>query len=495
MSRTDRSAGRRTRRATGRTGGRTSGAAVLAVLLGAALLLFAQPAPKRSTAAASGPHVVPVEHAGLVCPAPGPDEPQSVAAAVTTPPVEGAPGAAGPAVRVSAGQQRVGALSKRGASWSSAAPRLDARVRVEANGPLAAGLSGASSAVYDDGPRGLATASCGAPTSHHWFVGAASTPQRSGVLELSNPTPGVAVVDVTLYGPKGPVEAAGANGLAIAPGEEKSVPLDNVATGMHPLAVEVTARQGEVAAALADTRHGVLDPAGMDLLPQAAEPSRTSVLTGIPGQGEEHRLTVANTGAGPTVARIEVLGPRGAFIPTSLKSLEVPAQAVAETQIPASALDGDVVGLRLTADQPVTASVLTASGSPLPDHAFAASVAPTSTLTSTPVLPGLDGRLALSGAGHTAAIVDVLTYSGRGTRLDHRTLDVAGGQTRAVAVPANAGSVLVRVGGAGSVAAAMLWSKADDDGTLLSGYPLTPTRLTVQQPTVRYRTTVPRRGP
>jgi hypothetical protein len=365
-------------------------------------------------------------------------------------------------------------------------------VRVNASGPLAAGLSAASAAVFDDEPRGLATAACAAPASHQWFVGAASTTQRSGVLQLSNPTPGVAVVDLALYGPKGPVEAAGASGLAIAPGDETSVPLDNLATGIHPLAVEVTTRQGEVAAALTDTRHDVLDPAGIDFLPQAAEPSRTAVLTGIPGQGEEHTLDVANPGAAPAVVHIEVLGPRGAFTPTSLQSLEVPAQAVTETRVPAKALDGDVLGLRLTSDEPVTAGVLTASGSPLSDHTFAASVTPTSTLTGTPVLPGLHGRLVLSGAGHTAAIVDVLTYSEQGARLTHRTLDVAGGQTRAVAVPTGAGSVQVRVGGAGSVAAAVLWSEADDDGTLLSGYPLAPARLTVQRPTVRYRLTAPR---
>jgi Family of unknown function (DUF5719) len=497
MSSTEHPSGRASGRAAARTSRRTAGGAtapaVLVVLVGAALVLLAQPAPAPTRAAASGPHVVPVEHARLVCPATGSDDPQSVAAAVTAVPLRGKPGDAGPAVHVSAGQRHVGEIRTRGASWSGKAPLLDAGVRVDANGPLAAGLGAASAAVYDDAPRGLATAACTAPSSHQWFVGAASTPQRSGVLQLSNPTPGVAVVDLALYGPNGPVEAAGAHGLAIAPGEETSLPLDNLATGIHPLAVEVTARQGEVAASLADIRQGVLDPAGVDLLPPSAEPSRTTVVTGIPRQGGEHTLAVANPGPSPAVVHIEVLGPRGAFTPTGLQSVEVPAHAVAETRVPAEALDGDVLGLRLTSDQPVTAGVLTASGNPLPDHAFAASVTPTSSLTATPVLPGLRGRLVLSGAGHTAAIVDVLTYSERGTRLTHRTLDVAGGQTRVDTVPARAASVTVRVGGAGSVAAAMLWSKADDDGTLLSGYPLAPTRLTVQQPTVRYRLTVPRR--
>ena len=518
MARSEPGARRMTRRSSGRAGGRTAGrapgrdtgrttdrpqirttgAAVLAVMVAAGLLVLAQPAPPQTTAAASGSRLVPVDHADLVCPVAGPDKPQSVAAAVSTTPLEGGDkdsadraGGTGQAVRVSAGRHRLGEVRKPGAAWSSRAPRLGAGVSVTADGPLAAGLSAASASVFDGEPRGLATTTCGAPASHQWFVGAASTTQRSDVLQLSNPTSGVAVVDLAVYGPKGPVKAAAADGLAIAPGDETAVPLDNLATGIHPLAVEVTTRQGEVSAAMTDTRHDILQPAGIDLLPQSAEPSRTAVLTGVPGEGE-HMLAVANPGDSPAVVQIEVLGPRGAFTPTSLQSVEVPAQAVTETQIPAKALDGAVLGLRLTSDQPVTAGVLTASGSPLSDHTFAAAVAPTSKLTATPVLPGLHGRLALSGAGHTAAIVDVLTYSARGTRLTHRTLDVAGGQTRAVALPAKAGSVNVRVGGSGPVVAAVLWSKADAKGTLISGYPLAPSRLTVQRPTVRYRQTVPR---
>jgi Family of unknown function (DUF5719) len=473
----------------------TGGVAVLAVLLAAGLVLVAQPAPQQTTAATAGPRAVPVEHAGLVCPEPGPDEPQSVAAAVTATPLKGGARGDASAARVSAGPRQVGALRTRGATWSGRGARLQAGVRVEADGALAAGLGAVTSAVYDDRSRGLATGACLSPDSHQWFVGAASTTERSGVLRLANPTPGVAVVDLSVYGPKGPVEAAGAQGLAIAPGEQTSVPLDNLATGTHPLAVEVTSRQGQVAAALTDTRQDVLEPAGVDLLPAAAEPRRTTVLTGVPVQGEEHTLSVVNPGASPAVVDVEVLGPRGPFTPTSLSSLQVPAQAVGETAIPAGALDGDVVGLRLTSDLPVAAGVLTASGSPLSDHTFAASVLPTSTLTATPVLPGLHGRLVLSGAGHTAAIVDVTTYSERGKRLDRRTLDVAGGQTRAVPVPGSAGSVQVRVGGAGPVAAAVLWSEADDDGTLLSGHPLAPAEVTVRQPPMSYRLTVPRPQP
>jgi hypothetical protein len=460
--------------------------AMLVVLLGAGLVLLARPAPA-GTAPPVNARRVPVEHTTLVCPAPGVAGPRTGLAAVTSVPLPDPPALAGSPARIGTGRGPAAELDHRGATWSDASAPVQDEVQVSADGGLAAGLAAAVAGVLDDETRGLAAASCAPPGSHWWFVGAGSTPQRSGVLQLANPTSGVAVVDLVFYGPHGPVEPAGGQGLAIAPGARRSVPLTNLVPGLGDVAVEVTARQGQVAAALSESRRDVLDPAGADLLPPAAQPRRTAVLTGIPGAAAARTLSVVNAGAAPAVVRVQVLGPEGAFTPSDLESLRVPAHAVAQTAVPAGLLDGAAAGLRLSADQPVTASVRSSSGTPLADHSYAAAAQPVDTLAGTPLLPGLDGALVLSGAGDTAAIVDVLTYSADGAQLGHRTLDVRGGQTRTVAVGPAGGSVAVRVGGAGPVVAAMLWSRPDNDGTLTSGYPLTPARLTVAEPPVRYQ--------
>jgi hypothetical protein len=457
-------------------------ASALAVLLAAGLVLLARPATPHPVTAAA-PHAVPVEHTTLVCP--GADAAQTVIAAVTSTPRGSAEPAASP-VRIDSGDGRPVELHRRGTTWSGAAAALRDGLEVSADGSLAAGLEAASAAVFEGAPRGLAATSCPTPAAHWWFPGAASTVERSGVLQLANPTSGVAVVDVTFRGPHGMLGSA-ATGLLVPPRGRTSLPLANAVPGVTNVAVEVTAQQGQVAAALTETRREGLEPAGVDLLPPAAEPRRTTVLTGLPGDAQEHTITVANAGNAAAVVDMEVLGPRGAFTPTSLDSLRVPAGAVAQTALPAAVLDGATVGLRLTSDQPITASASSSNGGPLADQSFAASAEPVDTVTGTPVLPGLDGELVLSGAGQTAAIVDVVTYSPAGAPLRHRTLDVHSGQTRTVPLTDAGASVTVRVGGSGPVAAAVLWSRPDQDGTLTSGYPLAPARLTVPRPAVRYR--------
>jgi hypothetical protein len=452
-------------------------AAVLVLLLAAALVLLARPSPPPPAPVADA-RTAPVEHASLVCPAA--DEAANVTAAVSSLPV-GAP--AGP--RVSPVRlDRGPGPQRRGATWSGDVGGDG--LEVSADGPLAAGLEAASAAVFADRSRGLATAACRAPAAHWWFVGAASTPDRSGVLQLANPTTGVAVVDVAFHGPRGPLDAA-TTGLAVAPGERTSLPLAGVVGGARSVAVEVTARQGRVAAALTETARDGLDPAGVDLLPPAAEPRRTAVVSGVPGRADAHTLAVANAGAAPAVVEVEVLGPRGPFTPTSLEHLPVPAGGVAEVPIPTGVLDGDTAGIRLTSAQPVTATVRSSTGTGPAELSFAAANEPVRTLTGAPVLPGLDGELVLSGTGDAAAVADVATHSATGAPLRRRTLDIGGGQTRAVPLTGGAASVVVRVRGPGSVAAAVLWSRADGDGMLASGYPLSPARLRIELPGVRYR--------
>jgi hypothetical protein len=197
---------------------------------------------------------------------------------------------------------------------------------------------------------------------------------------------------------------------------------------------------------------------------------------------------VVNPGAGATVVRLEVLGPRGSFIPTELENLRVPAGGTARTTVPAGVFDGDTAGLRLHADHPVTASVRTSAGSPLQDLSFAVAGDPVDAVAATPLLPGLEGRLVLSGTGRAAVTVDVVTSSSSGRTVTRRTLDVGRGQTRAVPIGGRgrAAAVQARTSGPGPLLASVLWSRPDDEGALSSGFPLTSLRLRVDRPAVRY---------
>jgi hypothetical protein len=408
-------------------------------------------------------------------------------------PVRASAGLPATAVAVDSSGRTLARVDGSGGAWTGSGPRVAAGLTAAVDGRLAAGLTAAVGMVLDGGTRGgrgLATAACTAPGSHWWFVGVASTPDRAGVLELTNPTPGVAVVDVALYRPNGSLEPAAGRGLALAPGETRSVPLAGLVAGLDPLAVEVTASQGRVTASVRERASDVLVPAGADFVPAAGEPRRTATLTGVPREGR-HELTLLNAGDAAAVVRVEVLGQEAAFTPAGLESLRVPAHGLAHARLPRSALDGEATGIRLRADHPVTAAVRSASGSPLTDQSFAvvadtlSAGAPATAATT--VLPRLDADLVLSGAGRTAAVVDVVSFAADGRRLGRRTVELRGGQTRAVPLgPRRAASVQVKVGGSGPVAAAVTWGASDDDGRLISGYPLRPVPTRVGQPAVRY---------
>lgn len=462
-------------------------AAAGAVLLAGALVLLGQGRPSQPAGPAAA-RSVPVAQTTLVCPATdAAHAPETAVAAVGSTPLAKPPRLPPAPIRITAGRRRLAEIDARGVTWSSDAAAVTQGLEASTGGALAAGLSAGLATVHDGDRRGLASTSCPEPASHWWFVGAASTSERSAVLQLANPNTGVAVVDLTFYGPRGAIEPAGAQGLAVAPGQRRSVPLNNLVPGVDAVAVEVTSRQGRVAAVLSETARDVLEPAGVDTVPAAAEPRRTTALTGIPAGPGRHTLSVVNAGAGAAVVRVEVLGREGAFTPTAVEQLRVPARAVGETPVPARVLDGAASGIRLRSDQPVTAAVRTSAGAPLADQSFAVSGEPVGPLAAMPVLSGLQGELVLSGTGDSTVAVDVSMFGADGRRRDRRTLEVRAGQTRTVALThASAASVQVRARGAGSVLAAVQWSTADDDGRLVSAHPLAPLRLRVDRPAVRY---------
>jgi P pilus assembly chaperone PapD len=437
---------------------------------------------------------VPVAHQSLTCPAAPGAAPSSAVASVGSAPVPSSSGLALNASRVTSGQRLVARLRSAGSTWSGTGPRAAHGVTAAVDGRLAAGLHAAVGMVVDDGARegrGLATAACRTPSSQWWFAGVASTPDRAGVLQLANPTPGVTVVDVGLYGANGALESAASRGIALAPGETRSLPLSGLVPGADLLAVQVTTTQGRVSAAVHEQARDVLEPAGVDYVPAAAAPRRTATVTGIPADVGIHQLTVVNPGGAPAVVQVQVLGEQAAYTPSGLESLRVPARGLARTTLPRAALNGDATGLRLRSARPITASVRSLTGSPLADQSFAVAAETMSSgdlaTAATPVLPRLDGRLVVSGAGEDAAVVDVVSYAADGRRLARRALELQGGQTRTVALGApRVASVRLHIGGSGPVAAAVLWTEPDDEGALVSGYPLWPLRTRVVQPVVRY---------
>ena len=121
-----------------------------------------------------------------------------------------------------------------------------------------------------DAMRGLAGTVCAVPGTDFWFVGSGAVVGQRGRVYLTNPEAAPAVVDVTLYGPDGPVDAPAGRGVPVAAGTQEVRLLDALAPGVTRFAVHVHARSGRIAAAVRDQQVDGLTPRGADWLPPAA---------------------------------------------------------------------------------------------------------------------------------------------------------------------------------------------------------------------------------
>ena len=97
---------------------------------------------------------------------------------------------------------------------------------------------------------GLTAATCQAPANDLWLLGARTNVGATAVLQLTNPSQTPADVDLELYGAAGPVEGPGSRGIAVGPGETKSVVLAGLAANQDSLAVRVRSSGGPVAAVI-----------------------------------------------------------------------------------------------------------------------------------------------------------------------------------------------------------------------------------------------------
>jgi len=411
------------------------------------------------TAEPSG-RLEPVRSALLDCPAAASSGPgRSSLAALSAPVPVPKPGDldspdAGGSLRLFAGTRADGPpsmLSRRGRVVDvTAGDSARAVGRIVASGELAPGATGWRVDRARTGPdRGLAVASCAAPTTSWWFVGTASRVGHVGRLLLTNPDPGPAAVDIDLFGPDGQVPVAGGRALSLAPRSSRVVALSSLAVQEPELAVHVQATQGEVVAVVHDRWVEGVAPTGNEWLGPVAPPAGLVVVPGLPmcgaatGGSAQPRsscgqtprtLVVANPGALTALVRVEVLGPRGPFVPSGLETLRVPPASVVRADVTAVAR-GEPAGIRLSSDQDITAAVRIADGSPRADTAVVPASSPLAGPAAAPWPTDLQASLLLSSAARTAAAARISVYAADRARLLTDTIAVAGGSTQQWTLP------------------------------------------------------------
>lgn len=296
---------------------------------------------------------------------------------------------------------------------SAAAPS----VTVDAVGGLAPAAYAAQRTVLGAGQDvGLSVAACSPAGDVWWFAGADTAVGATSRLVLSNPTPAVAVVDLTFYGPKGIVKAVGARGIPVAPRSRQSLDLAKFAPGLDAVTLRVKATRGRVAAAVNVARVNGVTPAGNEWL-ASSEPPATDILVNAGDSGDgEQRLVITNPSGREALVQVRVLDVNGPFTPDSLTDLRIRPGRTLVKDISADT-ETSAAALQVTTDQAqsiVLATLLSENPSTPVDLSSSSSSKILDGPAVIPAFPGTQLSLAFASAQPGGGAVRVQAYGDDG---------------------------------------------------------------------------------
>jgi Family of unknown function (DUF5719) len=239
-------------------------------------------------------------------------------------------------------------------------------VVVQASGSMARGLE-----VEQITANGIPAARCESPATDFWFVGPGQQGLARIQLYLVNAGSQTADANVEAFTDAGPLQSSPDTGITVPP---HSMIVQSLATelrGSRAVVLHVRTSVGQVVAAVEEsTRTG----ASGAWLPVAQEPTPTVVLPGLPAAAGTRQLFVAVPGSQDAHLRLTAVTSRGSYPPTGSTGLDIPGGSAAAIALPS--LSGIPAALRLSANVPITASVMVAGGSPGAPGVFTAAALP-----------------------------------------------------------------------------------------------------------------------
>lgn len=283
----------------------------------------------------------------------------------------------------------------------------------------------------------LAAAECRSPSPDQWFTGVGSGARHTSVLELVNPDAGPAVVDATLYGVAGVVDAPELRGVAVPGRGMVRLSLVDLVPRRDELALHVTTSRGRVTASLRD-RYQQLGTGGAaeDWLRSQDAPATSNLLLGMaPGSGLR-TLVLLNPGDDETRARVRLVSDRSVFSPAGLEEVVLAPQSVTRvslTELMRGQAGKGTLGLLVDSPAPVTATVRAYADG---DLSHAVPVDPVGEAT-TVLAPTGDKQVVLAGASQ-AGTVTVIARTADGEVVADERVEVVAGRGYVVTVPARA---------------------------------------------------------
>jgi hypothetical protein len=147
-------------------------------------------------------------------------------------------------------------------------------------GPAAALLEvdggGVAAAVLASGPQGATVSTCPSQPSTEWyFPTAATTLDARAVLQIFNPFPVDAILEITFYDAEGPRIPTGFEAFPVSRNSVVAVEVTDLVTVRPQVATSIRARSGQVVAGLVQTYDGTADAEGLAVMAGAPRPAET----------------------------------------------------------------------------------------------------------------------------------------------------------------------------------------------------------------------------
>lgn len=315
-------------------------------------------------------------------------------------------------------------------------PDSNGAVTVTGAGAAAPGI------VAGSGER-IAPGECRGPSFDEWFVGLGAASADRSTLELVNPEAGPAVVEISLFGPRGQLDAPDDLRSITVPGQSvQAVDLSAAMPKRVDFSAHLTVTRGRVTASVRQT----YDPLGRGrvttdfLLPQA-RPDTDNLLLGLEPDGAR-QLFVHNPGDDELRATVQVVTADAAFTPADTEDLVVgPEQtkrfALADL-LPAGATK-DSYGVLVRTTSPAAVAVR----SLVEDDLALFSPLPSVEEPAVAVLPEGAKRLLLGGA-ERAGLVQVSATDADGEVVAEERVEVLAGGVAEVALPDDAVAITVQ---------------------------------------------------
>ncbi|MDO9396893.1 MAG: DUF5719 family protein [Herbiconiux sp.] len=270
---------------------------------------------------------------------------------------------------------------------------------------------------------GLAATACGEASADSWLAAGATTVGRTSFVVLTNPGEVAAVVDVTVFGDQGVLEAPGGQNIDVPARSTRILSLAGLAPEQADPVVHVVASVGAVSAAVQQSVVRGLEPGGVELTGPTAPPATVQTLAGMQVSGTstiaERLVASADATDLQSVLRLFVPGTEPASVTVRIAEektggaqteYQVGLNPGIVTEFPLQDIPDGTYTVTATADQPIVLGGRTSTiANGVTDFAWYQAVQPLGTSFFVPTAEGPGPRLHL--VNDTGADVQVTVTS------------------------------------------------------------------------------------